>query len=49
MLPELSRSVGTGFGALHGINALVLMGVAIMAGRLATGPAATAAAPAPAL
>lgn len=34
-LPALSRSVGSGFGALHGINALVLMGVAIMAGRRA--------------
>ena len=33
MLPALSREVGSGFGALHGINALVLMGVAIAAGR----------------
>ena len=33
VLPALSRSVGSGFGALHGVNALVLMGVAIMAGQ----------------
>ena len=32
VLPALSREVGSGFGALHGINALVMMGVAIMAG-----------------
>ncbi|HEX5090171.1 MAG TPA: hypothetical protein VFV89_20350 [Nocardioides sp.] len=36
VLPGLSRSVGSGFGALHGINALVLMGVAIMAGQRAS-------------
>lgn len=36
VLPELSRSLGSGFGALHGVNALVLMGVAIMAGRRAS-------------
>ena len=36
VLPVLSRSVGSGFGALHGVNALVLMGVAIMAGRRAS-------------
>ena len=36
ILPELSRSVGSGFGALHGLNALVLMGVAYMAGRRAS-------------
>jgi hypothetical protein len=35
VLPMLSREVGSGFGALHGVNALVLMGVAIMAGRRA--------------
>jgi hypothetical protein len=34
-LPALSREVGSGFGALHGINALVLMGIAIMAGQRA--------------
>ncbi len=39
LLPELSRQVGSGFGALHGINALVLMGVAIMAGQRASTPA----------
>lgn len=36
VLPMLSREVGSGFGALHGVNALVLMGVAIMAGRTAS-------------
>ena len=36
VLPALSREVGSGFGALHGVNALVLMGVAIMAGQRAT-------------
>ena len=36
VLPMLSREVGSGFGALHGVNALVLMGVAIMAGQRAT-------------
>jgi hypothetical protein len=50
VLPALSREVGAGFGALHGVNALVLMGVAIMAGRRAsaaiTSPAATTTAPA---
>ena len=35
VLPALSREVGSGFGALHGINALVLMGTAIMAGQRA--------------
>jgi hypothetical protein len=49
VLPELSRTVGSGFGALHGVNALVLMGIAIMAGQrasaaaVASGPAATTA------
>ena len=46
VLPALSRSAGSAFGGLHGVNALVLMGVAIMAGRRASVPAA-AAAPAP--
>jgi hypothetical protein len=36
VLPALSREVGSGFGALHGINALVLMGVAMMAGKRAS-------------
>jgi hypothetical protein len=36
VLPALAREVGSGFGALHGINALVLMGVAIMAGMRAS-------------
>lgn len=36
VLPMLSREVGSGFGALHGVNALVLMGVAIMAGQRAS-------------
>ena len=40
VLPALSREVGSGFGALHGINALVLMGVAIMAGTRASAAAA---------
>lgn len=44
VLPMLSREVGSGFGALHGVNALVLMGVAIMAGRRAATPRAVAAA-----
>ncbi len=35
VLPALSREVGSGFGALHGINALVLMGVALLAARRA--------------
>ncbi len=36
VLPALSRSAGSAFGGLHGVNALVLMGVAIMAGRRAS-------------
>ena len=35
VLPMLSREAGSGFGALHGVNALVLMGVAIMAAQRA--------------
>jgi hypothetical protein len=50
VLPMLSREVGAGFGALHGVNALVLMGMAIMAGQRANaaiaGAPATAATPA---
>lgn len=41
VLPMLSREVGSGFGALHGVNALVLMGVAIMAGQRARTAVAT--------
>ena len=50
VLPALSREVGSGFGGLHGVNALVLMGVAIMAGNRATeaAPAPTHAAATPA-
>ena len=40
LLPMLSREVDASFGALHGINALVLMGVAAMAGRRAATPKA---------
>ena len=36
VLPMLSREVGSGFGALHGVNALILMGTAIAAGSRAT-------------
>jgi hypothetical protein len=42
LLPLLSREVDASFGALHGINALVLMGVAAMAGRRAATPTVTA-------
>jgi len=42
VLPALSREVGSGFGALHGVNALVLMGIAIMAGQRASAPAVAA-------
>jgi hypothetical protein len=38
LLPMLSREVDATFGALHGINALVLMGVAAVAGRRAATP-----------
>jgi hypothetical protein len=46
VLPALSREVGTAFGGLHGVNALVLMGVAIMAGRRASSPLPVSAVPA---
>ena len=36
VLPALSREVGSGFGALHGVNALLLMGLAIYAGSRAS-------------
>ena len=35
VLPALSREVGSAFGALHGVNGLVLMGVALMAAKRA--------------
>lgn len=38
VLPILSREVGSGFGGLHGLNALVLMGLAYMAGKRAGAP-----------
>ena len=43
VLPMLSREVGSGFGALHGVNALLLMGLAIMAGQRASQPVGTTA------
>ncbi len=46
ILPALSREVDPAFGALHGINALVLLGAAIQAGRRA-GTHRADAAPAP--
>lgn len=33
VFPVLSREVGSGFGALHGLNAMILLGTAINAGR----------------
>ena len=42
VLPALSREVGSGFGFLHGINALVLMGVAFQAARKAGATTGTA-------
>jgi uncharacterized membrane protein len=36
VLPMLSREVDPAFGALHGINALILLGAAIAAGRRAS-------------
>ncbi len=42
LLPILSRSLDPSFGALHGVNAIVLLAVAILAGRRAV-PTATAA------
>ncbi len=46
ILPALSREVDPAFGALHGINALILMGAAIAAGKRASTHLADAA-PAP--
>ncbi len=37
VLPMLSREVDPALGGLHGANALVLLGVALMAGRRASG------------
>ena len=45
VLPALSREVGSGFGALHGVNALVLLGVAAMAGKRASTTTTTTADP----
>lgn len=39
VLPGLSREVDASFGALHGINALLLMGAAAGAGKRASSPA----------
>jgi hypothetical protein len=39
--PALSREVGAGFGALHGLNAMVILGVAIAAGRKVSTPMET--------
>ena len=36
VLPVLSREVWSGFGALHGVNAIVLLGLAYMAGKRAS-------------
>lgn len=36
VLPALSREVGSGFGALHGVNALILMGAALGAAKRAS-------------
>jgi len=46
-LPGLSHEFGSGFGALHGLNALVIFAVAIMAGkRVKTATAAKSEVPA---
>lgn len=45
VLPMLARETNAVFGGLHGVNALVLMGVAIMAGHRASVSMRTAAAP----
>ena len=39
VLPALSREIDPAFGALHGINALILMGAAAAAGKRASNPA----------
>jgi hypothetical protein len=45
VLPMLSREVASGFGALHGVHALVLMGLAYMAGRRASATTSTTSEP----
>ena len=42
VLPALSREVGSGFGALHGVNALILMGAALGAAKRASDEPAVA-------
>ena len=42
VLPELSRAVDPALGGLHGVNALVLLGVAVAAGRKASAAMGTA-------
>ncbi|WP_323793287.1 hypothetical protein [Nocardioides sp.] len=39
VLPALSRELGSGFGALHGVNALLILGLALHAGSRAAEPA----------
>lgn len=47
LLPGLSAEFGSGFGALHGLNALVLFALAVMAGkRVKTATASTSEVPA---
>jgi len=47
VLPPLSYEFGSGFGALHGLNAMVLLALAVMAGkRVKTATAASAEVPA---
>ncbi len=36
VLPALSRELGSGFGALHGANALLILGLALAAGSRAS-------------
>ncbi|UUZ58505.1 hypothetical protein [Nocardioides sp. B-3] len=35
VLPMLAREVGSGFGGLHGLNALLILGLAVVAARRA--------------
>jgi hypothetical protein len=47
ILPVLSHNLGSGFGALHGLNALAILALAVMAGkRVKTATAATPEVPA---
>ncbi len=41
VLPFLSSEVGSGFGALHGVNALLILGLALMSAKRASGHAGT--------